>query len=190
MAINADQVQRRLITVVEYEQMIQAGVFPEDDRLELIEGELIQLSPIGSAHAGLVTWLTRLFTEQFRESALVYAQNPIRLPRSEPQPDIALLKLRADYYTERLPEARDVLLLIEIADTTLAYDRAVKLPLYARSGIQESWLIDVAQQTIDVCRGPAAGKYKDVLTARVGDSLAPLAFPDATFPVARLLRAG
>jgi Uma2 family endonuclease len=190
MTVNPVQVPRRLITVIEYEQMIRAAVFPEDDRLELIEGELIEMSPIGSAHAGLVTWLTRLFTEQFNERALVYAQNPIRLPRSEPQPDLALLKLRPDYYTERLPEPRDVLLLIEIADTTVNYDRTVKLQLYAASSIQESWLIDLAQQTIDVCRGPAAGRYKDLQTARVGDSVAPLAFPDTPFPVAKILRIG
>ena len=190
MAASPVQVQRRLITVVEYEQMIRAGVFPEDDRLELIEGELIEMSPIGSAHAGLVTWLTRLFTEQFRDSALVYAQNPIRLPSSEPQPDLALLKLRTDYYTERLPEPRDVLLLVEIADTTIAYDRAVKLPLYARSSIPESWLIDLDQQLIEVCRVPAASSYRDVHTARVGDNLAALAFPEKSFPVGNILRAG
>jgi Uma2 family endonuclease len=190
MAASPVQVQRRLITVVEYEQMIHAGVFPEDDRLELIEGELIEMSPIGSAHAGLVTWLTRLFTEHFRDSALVYAQNPIRLPSSEPQPDLALLKLRTDYYAERLPEPRDILLLVEIADTTMTYDRGIKLPLYARSGIQECWLIDLDQHAIEVARGPVAGNYRNVQTARVGDSLAPLAFPDKTFSVAQILRVG
>lgn len=188
MIANNVQVQRRLISVVEYDQMVQARVFPEDDRLELIEGEIVEMSPIGAAHAGLVTWLTRLFTERFRETALVYAQNPIRLPRSEPQPDVALLRPRPDYYTERLPEARDVLLLVEIADTTLAYDRAIKLPLCARSGIQECWLIDLAQQTIDVCRVPAAGNYGEIRTAKVGDNLAPLAFPATSFSIAEILR--
>jgi Uma2 family endonuclease len=187
MAANSDRGQRRLISVVDYDRMIQAGIFPEDDRLELIEGEIVAMSPMVAAHAGLVAWLTRLFTERFRDVALVYAQNPIHLPRSEPQPDVALLRPRPDYYTDRLPEARDVLLLIEIADTTLAYDRAIKLPLYARSGIQECWLIDLAQQTIDICRGPAAN-YGEIRTARVGDTLTVLAIPAISISVGEILR--
>ena len=129
MVVNVVQVERRLITVDEYEQMVKAGVFREDDRLELIEGDLVKMSPIGAAHAGYVKRLNRLLSQQVSGKALIAIQDPVRLIRSEPEPDIALLRPRADDYIDSLPQAADIVLVVEVADTSVDYDRQVKLPL-------------------------------------------------------------
>ncbi len=128
------QIQRRLFTVQEYEQMIRAGLFGEDDRLELIEGEVIAMSPISPGHAGRVNRLNKLFTRRVGERALISVQNPVRLVHSEPQPDLALLRPRADDYAEGHPQPEDVLLIVEVADTSADYDRTVRVPLYGRAG--------------------------------------------------------
>jgi Uma2 family endonuclease len=134
------QIQRRLFSVHEYHQMLQAGVLGEDDRLELIEGEIVQLSPINSRHAACVNRLNALFTSRLTGRAVVSVQNPIRLDtHSEPQPDLALLKPRPDFYAASHPNPEDVLLVVEVADTSADYDRGVKLALYARVGIAEVW---------------------------------------------------
>lgn len=187
MAIQTVQVQRKLFTVDEYEQMIRAGVLGEDDRVELIEGEIVKMSPIGSAHVAHVNRLTHLLVQRVADQAQVSVQNPIRLPRSEPQPDLTLLRPRADFYVRALPLPADVLLLIEVSDTTAAYDRAVKVPLYARGGIPETWLIDLAEGVVEVYREPAAAGYRRKQTYGAGEELAPEALPHLRLAVADII---
>jgi Uma2 family endonuclease len=177
------------LTVEEYHRMGEVGILHEDDRIELIEGELIEMSPIGCFHAGVGSrisdWLMRRLTGQ----AIPWTQNPIHLSRdSEPQPDFALLRYRPDYYTKSLPTAADVLLVVEIADSSVRYDREIKAPLYARHGIPEYWLIDVPARGIEVYSEPDTEKgcYRDVRMVAEG-LLAPRGFPDAALDVRALL---
>jgi Uma2 family endonuclease len=177
MVVNVVQVERRLITVDEYEQMVKAGVFREDDRLELIEGDLVKMSPIGAAHAGYVKRLNRLLSQQVSGNALIAIQDPVRLIRSEPEPDIALLRPRADDYIDSLPQAADIVLVVEVADTSVDYDRQVKLPLYAAAGITEAWLLDLNRRVVEVHRQPGEAGYAEKRTLRAGDQLTNAALP-------------
>jgi Uma2 family endonuclease len=144
--------------------MCEVGVFREDDRLELIEGEIIEMSPIGRRHAAAVRRLNNLLTRQLgQDEALVDAQNPIVLgDLSEPQPDLALLRPSSDFYADEHPRPEEIMLLIEVADTSLAYDREVKVPTYARYGVPEVWIADLDGAAVEVYRGPAADGYSRV----------------------------
>ncbi len=155
---------RHLFTASEFTRMAETDVFGHDDRLELIEGEIVEMSPIGKRHAAIVRRLNNLLTRQLgADKVLVDAQNPVVLgDLSEPQPDLALLRPRPDFYADEHPGPEDVLLLIEVADSSLAYDRDVKVPIYARYGIPEVWIVDVAAAAVEVYRGPTAGGYADV----------------------------
>lgn len=151
------------ISVDAYHRMGDAGVFPPEARVELIEGEIIDMAPIGSRHASVVNRLTRIIVPAVGEKAIVQVQGPVRLSElSEPEPDIALLKPRADYYRDALPGAADVLLLIEVADSTQRYDRRIKVPLYARHGVPEVWVIDLENALVHFHRRPGAGAYADI----------------------------
>ena len=124
--------------------MGDAGILAADDRIELIDGEMIEMAPIGAMHASKVARLSRILSAAVGDHAIVWTQNPIALPpRDEPQPDICLLQPRADDYEGNLPLAAEVLLVIEVSDTTLAYDLDVKVPLYARHGIPDVWILSV-----------------------------------------------
>src|ERR1051325_2458824 len=145
------QVQRHCFNVEEYHRMVEVGLLTEDSRVELIEGEVVQMSPIGSRHGGTVNRASALLNGILEGRAMVSVQNPIRLNDfSEPQPDLALLKPRKDYYSDSHPTPEDVLVVIEVVDASLRYDRSVKLPLYARAGIREAWLIILQRQVVDV----------------------------------------
>ena len=181
--------ERRRFTVREYEQMIKAGVFGEDDRLELIEGELIPLSPIGPDHAGHVNRLNRLFTRRVGGHALVSIQNPLQMARSEPQPDLMLLRSRADDYTRSHPKPNDVLLLVEVADTSVEFDQTIKLRLYAQAKIPEVWIVNLLDKWVEVYRGPGARGYKEKRTVSLKESLTPLALPNVTLKVREILSA-
>ncbi len=156
-------VAKHLITASEFNHMCEARVFREDDRLELIEGEIIEMSPIGKRHAAAVRRLNNLLARRLGEDeALVDAQNPVVLgDLSEPQPDLALLRPRSDFYAEH-PRPEDILLLIEVADTSLAYDREVKIPTYARHGVPEAWIVALEGAVVEIYRRPAADGYADV----------------------------
>ena len=168
-------------TVQQYHLMHEAGVFTEGDRYELINGEIREMSPIGIKHAVCVTRLSTLFINCLINKAIIWSQNPIHLSNnSEPQPDIAILKWRDDFYAEALPTPDDILLIIEVADSTISYDRDVKMPLYAANGIPEMWLFDVNQQIIEGYSQPSASGYKRMQRYEQGDTLSPLAFPDVT----------
>ena len=180
-------VPRRLWTVDEYHRMGEAGLLANEDRVELVEGELVQMAPIGSEHAGCVGGLTRLLVMAVGERAIVFVQNPVRLDeRSEPQPDFAVLKPRADEYRSALPTAQDVLLIVEVSDSSLAYDRGLKLELYARHAIQEVWVVNLAAQDVEVFRGPHGGDY--TFPARFGRSstLDIAALPGVSIPADRV----
>lgn len=184
----AVQVLRRHFTVEEYYQMVQAGILSEDDRVELIEGEIVEMTPISSRHAACVKRLNRLFSRQVGARALVSVQDPIRLSeRSEPQPDLALLRPRPDFYADKHPEPEDVLLVVEVAETSGGYDRGVKIPLYAGAGLPEVWLVDLETEVVEsYCKSSAQG-YKEVRKYHRGERLASQAVPDLELSVDEVL---
>ena len=173
-------------SVRDWHRMGEIGLLAADHRAELIEGEVIDMAPIGSAHAALVTRLTHLLTSRLSTGALVSVQNPLRLGDfSEPQPDLMLLRPREDFYARTHPTAQDVLLVIEVADTTLAYDRDRKIPLYARYGVPRAWLINLPERIVEVYANPDPEGYSDRHIARVGEVLEPL--PGSAVEVGLLL---
>ena len=174
----ATQVIRRRFTVNEYYLMAQAGILHEDDRVELLEGEIVEMVPIGSRHAACVNCLNRILSEGLRSRAIISVQNPIRLgEHSEPQPDLTLLRPRPDFYSDSHPDSADVILLVEVADTSEDYDREVKMPLYAQYGIPEAWLVDISSRSIQIYRDPGPEGYGDIQQVGQGRSIAPQAFP-------------
>jgi Uma2 family endonuclease len=180
-------VSRRLLSVEEYHKIGEAGVLGEDDRVELIDGEMIEMAPIGSRHVAKVNRFARLLSRSVEEQAIISIQNPIALPpHNEPQPDIALLKPRADDYETKLPGAEDVLLIIEIADTTLTYDRDAKIPIYARQGIVEVWLLDVQTRSLSMFLDPGPKGYQRLLTPERSDTIAPSLLPSVTIRLSDL----
>jgi Uma2 family endonuclease len=174
-------------TVDDFHRMAVAGVFTEDDRVELLEGEITVMTPIGHRHAAVVDFLNDRLGEALRGRALVRVQSPIRLgPHSEPQPDLTLLRRSADYYRTALPTATDVFCVIEVADTAVAYDRA-KLALYAEAGIPEAWIVDLQAERVEVSRQPRGARYERTLVVQRGEMVTPEAFPEVTLPTAHLL---
>lgn len=173
---------RRRFTVAEYEQMGIAGILHEDDRVELIDGEILTMSPIGAPHALAVATLTHLLVRHAPAGALVFVQNPIRLPgENEPQPDLALVRDAAALAT--LPTAVNVPLVMEVADLSLAYDRRVKFPLYAAAGIAEAWLVDVAAGRVERHTELGPTGYGTIVSAGCGEALASTVIPALTVTV-------
>jgi Uma2 family endonuclease len=167
--------------------MIEAGILLEDERIELIDGAIVTMSPIGVRHVGCVNILNSLLTETLGRTVIVSVQNPFHLgEHSEPQPDVAVLRPRGDSYSHSLATAADILLLIEVADTSLDYDRNVKVPLYARAGIPEVWVINLAAETVEVYTQPGDPTYQRVQTRKKGDVLTPTTLPDVTLSVDQL----
>ena len=153
--------KRRLLTVDEYHKMAEAGILKPDDKVELINGEIITTSPINSKHAGYVKRIIALFTKLVNDDTIISVRDPIRLNKhSEPEPDIAILKFRSDYYTETHPTPKDVILLIEVSDSSVNVDRSFKLPLYAKSGIQEFWIVNLKSNQIEVYKKPKGDAYE------------------------------
>ncbi|MGH9305152.1 MAG: Uma2 family endonuclease [Acidimicrobiales bacterium] len=168
----AVELRRRAWTVEEYHRMAETGLLSEDDRVELLGGEIVEMSPIGARHARCVDRLNALLVPPSHRRAIVRVQGPVRLSEtSEPQPDIALLRWREDFYPE-LPRPADVLLLIEVADTSLATDRAVKLPLYADARVPEVWLVNLAARAVERHAGPSRGGYSESSILAPGESIA------------------
>lgn len=184
----ATEIARRLFSADEYERMIASGVFQEDDRLELIEGEIITMSPIGARHAACVNRLGALLYQNVPPTVIVSTQNPIRLTsRSEPQPDVTILRARPDFYAQSLPTPADVLLLIEVAETTLDYDRDVKIPRYAQAGIPEVWLIDILNDVVVRYSQPASACYQDIQQIYGGQQITSLSIPGLVLNVDDML---
>jgi Uma2 family endonuclease len=148
--------------VADYRRMGEAGIFAPQDRVELINGEIIDMSPIGSLHAAIVDMVATLLHQHCGRSAIVRNQNPLALDDvSQPQPDIAVLKSRQDFYSTAHPGPADVMLVIEVADTSLAFDLGVKVPLYAAHDIPEVWVIDEATRRTHRFRRPEGGRYAE-----------------------------
>lgn len=162
----------RLFTREDYHAMLKAGILGEDDRVELINGKIIAMMPIGPWHASSSARLNHILNRIYGERALIVVGNPVGLgDRSEPQPDITVLRRRDDYYSERHPEPKDVLLLIEISDSTLNYDLNKKHDLYASHGISEFWVVDGQRHCVHVFRAPLNGVFSESQVLNVGDSL-------------------
>jgi Uma2 family endonuclease len=179
---------KKLFTVDEYYSMAEAGILGPEDRVELIAGEIFQMSPLGNRHVGCVNRGNRLFITAFVGRAVVNIQNPVQLNNNtEPEPDIALLKFRSDDYAGKKVRAEDVLLIVEVSDTTLRFDRNVKLPLYALAGIPETWIENLENDELLVYRDPEGNGYRTAFTLHRGDSVSIAGFPDVVFKVDDLL---
>lgn len=190
MSATLEYPQKHPISAEEYLRMGEAGVFAPEARLELIEGEIIEMAPIHPPHAGLVNKLTRLLIQRVGDQAVVAVQNPAVISeRSVPQPDFVLLKPRADDYSRSHPGVADVFLVIEVADSTLAFDLRRKTPLYARCGIPEAWVIDVNARVVHVFRDPSPAGYGASFVANPGESVACVALAAARLDVAELFPA-
>jgi Uma2 family endonuclease len=177
---------RHKLTVAEFHRMGEAGILDEDDRVELLEGEIFDMAPIGSRHARIVNVLAEHFTLAAKGRVLVQPQGPLQIPlHNEPVPDVLLLKPRPDRYRDALPQPADVLLVAEVSDSSLGRDRDVKIPLYGRQGIPEAWLIDVQHETITVYRKPGPEGYGEVFELREG-SIAPACLADAPIALSEL----
>ena len=158
--------------VDEFARMGEAGIFTADDRVELIDGTVLEMTPIGPPHAGIVGRLTELFVTRLAGRAYVSVQNPIRLDRhTEPQPDLVVARRRRSGYTDRHPGADDVFLVVEVADSSLRHDREQKAPRYGRAGIPETWLVDLAAGTVTVYSDPGPDGYARAQVRRRGDGL-------------------
>lgn len=182
------EVTKRLFTVDEFYRMADAGIFTEDDRVELIEGEIIQMSPIGHRHMVCVNRAAELMIVALKGKAIVSIQNALRLNKyNVPQPDVVVFKWRADYYASKPYTLDDALLVVEVSDTTLRYDTRIKLPIYAATGVPEVWLENLQENLLLVCRDPASKAYQTQLTLRPGDFAHPFAFPKVRFKVEDLL---
>jgi Uma2 family endonuclease len=181
-------VARRLFTVDDYYRMAEAGIIGEDERVELIEGEIVRMSPIGDRHFQAVNRATMIFARGIGDRAVVSIQNPASMDRyNEPQPDVVLIRPREGFYGAGKPAPEDVLLLIEVADTTLPKDRNAKLPVYARNGIREVWIVDLQHDLILVFRDPKDGAFVTTETFKRGQAVCCGAFPEFTIEAGELL---
>ena len=179
---------RRRFTVAEYYAMAEAGILAPDERVELLDGEIIVMPPIGNWHASNVDLFTNTFPAQLYGRAVVSVQNPTRLDdASEPQPDVMLLRWRDDFYGGGHPGPADVLLLIEVSDTTVDYDRGAKLSAYAAAGIPEVWIVNRPDRRIESYADPAGDAYATVRYYEPGESISPQAFPDAVLQVDQII---
>lgn len=181
-------VTRRPLTVAEYRRMGEAGIFGERDRVELIEGQLIAMTPISSDHSGTVNALNYVLMRAVGDRAVVSPQHPVELDGfNEPQPDFALLRPRPDFYRERHPLPEDVLLLIEVAYTSVRYDRSLKMPLYARHGIPEYWIVRLDTRVVEVYRAPGPEGYNDVRQVGPDGALGVALLSGVTIPASAVL---
>ncbi|NER07927.1 MAG: Uma2 family endonuclease [Okeania sp. SIO3C4] len=184
----AVELLRQLFTVDQYYKMFDAGVFTGNERVELIRGEIIKMSPIGIRHANCVNRLNELFFLRLAQTVTVAIQNPVRLnDNSEPQPDISLLQRRQGFRRTQHPQPEDVFLLIEVADTTIKYDREIKVPLYAENNIVEVWLVNLTEECLEVYRQPTANGYEIVQTFQRGENVTIQALSHVTFTVDEIL---
>jgi Uma2 family endonuclease len=182
MAIDVE-CPRRLFTAEEFERMAGAGIFGPEERLELIDGEIVEMSPVGPGHGASIACLTKRFILGLGDRAVVWIQSSAVVAlRSVPQPDLALLRPRS--YRRANPRPDDILLVVEVADSSLRYDRRRKVGLYAVAGIQKYWVVGVEREWVEVHRAPEGQVYRDVRRVPLGDTVAPLSFPDLVIPVA------
>lgn len=183
------QLQRHRLTADEYQRLGQAQIFAPDARVELIDGEVIDMAPIGTRHWAIVSRLQRLVHDAVGHRAVIATQLSLRLgTHSEPQPDLGLFKPRDDFYIQALPQAADTLLLIEVSDTSLRYDREIKLPLYARHGVAEYWIVDLESNLLRTHRQPEGERYAIVTETGEPGLVAIAALPEVRLDLTGLLR--
>ncbi|MGH7231019.1 MAG: Uma2 family endonuclease [Nitrospiraceae bacterium] len=177
-------VRTRRFSIEEFHRMAEVGVLKEEDRVELIDGEIIPMTPIGPEHAACVDWLTRLLIQRVPADIVVHVQNPFQFPHHIAlYPDLALLRPPTDRYRNRSPRPEDVLLVIEVSDTSLERDRAAKIPRYAEAGVPEVWLVDLSRQEVLIFRDPSGGQYRNSSTASGRASLSPAHLPNLAIQV-------
>ena len=180
--------RNHMFSVEDYERMVETGILGEDDRVELIQGEIVEKMTIGPSHAACVNELNRILGALLANRAIIAIQNPIRLAQSVPEPDLSLLSPRADRYRKTHPTPANVLLVIDVAESSLDDDRTDKLFDYASAGIAEYWIANLIDNVIEVYRQPQAdGTYGEQRIARSGETISPLAFPDMQVPVTDVL---
>ncbi len=174
--------------VTDWQRMGAMNLFAPDSRVELIEGQITDMPPIGTEHSGCIDWINQNVFMQLQGRALVRVQSPLRLGDfSEPQPDIMLLKPRADFYRKSHPQAEDVLLLIEVADSSVEYDKNIKIPLYVRYGIIETWIVNIPEQKVHFYQKPDKHIYQINIDKQQHEYLTPQAFPQMQFAVKPIL---
>jgi Uma2 family endonuclease len=184
----AIELTRRRFTVDEYHRMAEAGILTRRDRVELIDGDVVEMTPIGPPHARCVAFLTAAFVRGVGERAVVWTQTSLRLgPHLEPEPDVALLRPPLAKYGKAIPATGDAFLVVEVADTSQYRDRVVKLLRYAAAGIPETWIVDLAAGAVDVYREPSPEGYREQRRLERGAEVAPAAFPDVVLEVADIL---
>jgi Uma2 family endonuclease len=184
----ATQIAKKLFTVYDYHKMADAGILGEDDRVELIRGEIVQMSPIGPPHNGAIHRASWFLNRIVGDRAIIGVQGSVRLDEyDEPQPDLYLLRPKDDFYSSRHAGPADLLLIIEVADSSLDYDRITKMQLYAETGVPEYWISDLQNDCIITYSDPERGAYRSVNQFRRGDKLTPRLLPDCSIPVDSLL---
>jgi Uma2 family endonuclease len=182
------EITKRLFDVDDYHRMAKAGILSEDDRVELIDGEIVAMTPIGPRHNAAVDRANRRLVTVVGDQAIVRVQGSVRLDRfREPQPDIVLLHPQPDFYASRLPGPSDIFLIIEIADSSLDYHRDVKARIYAEAGVPEYWLVDLEDHSVSCYTESVGGVYQVLRWGRAGESIAPAALPQCAIPVDVLL---
>ena len=178
---------RKQFTVDDFARMRETGILNEDDRVELLDGEIYVMSPVGPLHVAIVNKLNKILSKSVGDQGIISVQNPIRLNRlGEPQPDIAVLNPRDDFYTQALATTDDILLLIEVSDTTLAYDREQKLPKYAEAHISEVWIIDTSSQVIEQYTLPLQGVYTQLYRVLFGHTITATKIANLSFSTDRI----
>lgn len=184
----AVELKRHRFTRADYHQMAKVGILEPKARVELIDGEIIEMSPIGRRHRSSVDRVNDVFAPRLHGAAIVRIRSSVTLGEyGEPEPDLTLLRFRADFYAESDETPEDVLLIVEVADSSESYDRRIKGPLYARFGIADYWLVDLNRDHVTVYRDPTQDGYASSRVFRRGESISPLAFPDLTVPIEDIL---
>lgn len=186
--MSGSMLPRHRFTTDEYEQMVQSGILTPDDRVELLQGEVLPMTPIGSRHAACVRRLTRFLIERLGDDAIVSVQSPVRLDDfSMPEPDVAVLRPEPGSYASAHPRPPDILLVIEVADTSLEKDRTVKMPLYAQAGIQEAWLVHLGEGIVEIHRHPAPDGYRQRQRLAKGPLIVPAVASEARVQVEEII---
>lgn len=184
--MNVELVRPRLLSVGDFHRMIEAGILGPEERVELVEGELIAMAAIGARHAHAVGRLTMRLSRSLPDSTVLWVQNPVQLDaHTEVYPDLAVISDRD--YGEEIPEPHDVLLVIEVSDTTLGYDQGKKVPLYARHGVPEVWIVNLAKGVIEAFRQPSSDSYDEIRRYGPGDTIAPALLPECAIRVGEIL---
>jgi Uma2 family endonuclease len=184
------EISKRRFTVDDYHRMGQSGILSEDDRVELVDGEVVTMSAIGPRHSSCIDRTNRIFVMRLGDRAIVRIQSSLRLDRyNEPEPDVMLLRPRDDFYAPRLPGPSDTLLVMEVSDSSIDYDREVKAPLYAASNVPEYWIANLDARQIECYSEPEGGAYRTIRRFGAHESVAPALLPDCVIAVRDLIGA-